>query len=236
MPIQAEHFAVPHPSQPVVAVVGSSLVFPVRRIHCVGRNYADHVKEMGHDGRETPIFFMKPADAVVADGTSIPYPPMTRNLHHEVELVVAIGRAARHVSVERALESIYGYAVGVDLTRRDLQDEAKKGGKPWEAAKSFDHSAPIGAISRAADVGHLERGYIRLAVNGQSRQAGDISQMTWSVAEIISQLSRYVQLVPGDLIYTGTPAGVGHLVPGDQVTAEIHGLTRLHFSIGAPSA
>ncbi|MBL8575171.1 MAG: fumarylacetoacetate hydrolase family protein [Hyphomicrobiaceae bacterium] len=229
-----DRYVIAHPHTPTVAVANSDKLFPVRRIHCVGRNYADHIKEMGNDEREPPIFFQKPADAVVGDGETVPYPTLTRELHFEVELVIAIGKAGRHVGPNEARSMIYGYAIGIDLTRRDLQNSLKSKGQPWEMAKAFDHSAPIGAIHTTAEVGHPERGYIRLDVNGKTRQQGDLSQMIWSIPEIVANLSKSVQLAPGDLIFTGTPAGVGPVVPGDKITAEIHGLGTLTIRIGAP--
>jgi fumarylpyruvate hydrolase len=220
---------------PGVFVAGSADVFPVRRIYCVGRNYADHAKEMGGTGREAPFFFAKPADAVVpvaaGDEGRIAYPPRTANFHHEVELVVAIGRAGAAVTVAQASELVFGYAVGVDLTRRDLQAEFKKKAQPWEMAKGFDRSAPIGPIVPKGDCGPMAAGEIALSVNGAERQHGDLSGMIWSVPEIIAELSSYVELRAGDLIYTGTPAGVGPLLPGDRVSARIRGLGELKLAI-----
>ncbi len=215
---------IPFPPQPTVAVAGTEARFPVRRIFCVGRNYAAHAREMGNDDREPPFFFTKPADAVVDSGATIPYPPETADLHHEVELVVAVGAAGRNVSVERARDLVYGYAVGIDLTRRDLQAEAKRSGRPWDMAKGFDHSAPCGAIAPVARIGHPQEGAIRLAVAGRERQAGDLSQMVWSVAETISCLSRLVELARGDLVFTGTPAGVGAVGRGERMDAHIDGI------------
>lgn len=213
------------------AIAGTGDVFPVRRIHCVGRNYAEHAREMGASGREPPFFFAKPGDAAVsvADGAEgrIAYPPRTANLHHEIELVVAIGRAGARIAVTKARDHIFGYAVGVDLTRRDLQAELKKKAQPWEMAKAFDQSAPIGPIHPAKSCGHPERGAIVLAVNGVERQRGDLADMIWSVPEVIAELSTYVELRPGDLIFTGTPSGVGPLERGDRVSAGIAGLSSL---------
>jgi len=221
-------FAIAEPERPSLAVAGGSALFPVRRIYCVGRNYADHAREMGHDPtREPPFFFMKPADAVLADGMPVPYPPGTANLHHEVELVVALGRQGRSVEPADALDLVFGYAVGNDLTRRDLQAAAKAKGQPWEVAKGFDHSAPISALKPALDIGHPAKGAITLAVNGQMRQQGDLADMTWSVPEIIAHLSRLFVLMPGDLIFTGTPAGVGPVGPGDVMEAAIEGVGSL---------
>lgn len=225
-------FAVPAPLPPSVAIAGSAQRFPVHRIYCVGRNYAEHAKEMGSDPeRDPPVFFAKPADAVVPSEAVIAYPPGTSNLHHEIELVVAIGRGGRDIATAGALEHVFGYAVGNDLTRRDLQHIAKRQGAPWDAAKGFDASAPIGAI-RPAAVGHLSSGRIWLSVNGELRQDADVSAMIWSVPEIIAQLSKLFLLVPGDLIYTGTPAGVGPLQPGDRLEGGIDGLEGLRNTIG----
>lgn len=203
--------------------------FPVRRIYCVGRNYAAHAREMGHDpDREPPFFFMKPADAVayVAPGSvgEFPYPSSTSDVHHEMELVAALGLGGRDIPVERALEHVYGYALGLDMTRRDLQAEAKKLGRPWDVAKGFDHSAPLGPIHPASRVGHLERGTIRLTVNGIEKQRSDVSQLIWSTAETIAYLSTLFELFPGDLIFTGTPEGVGAVSRGDLMTGAVDGL------------
>ncbi len=225
-------FVLPPPAAPSIAVVDSEDRCPVRRIFCVGRNYADHAKEMGGDpDRELPFFFSKPADAVVEDGAQIPYPPRTSELHYETELVVVIGRGGRNVAVDGALDHVFGYAIGNDLTRRDLQREAKAKGRPWDLSKGFDHSAVVGPVHPASRVGHLARGYIRLDVGGERRQEADLADMIWSVPEIVSILSSYVALAPGDLIYTGTPAGVGPLRPGDDCVATVEGLGALEFSI-----
>jgi fumarylpyruvate hydrolase len=227
-------YAIEPPSQPSVAITDSAARFPVRRIFCVGRNYADHVREMGSDPKsEPPVFFTKPADAVVESGTSIPYPQNTSNFHHEVELVLALGMGGVEIAEASALDCVWGYAVGVDLTRRDRQAEAKQAGGPWDAAKGFDHSAPLGALTPAGAVGHPSTGAIRLAVNDAVRQDDDIAQMIWSVPEIIAALSRTWELKAGDLIFTGTPKGVGPLQPGDTVRAEIAGLAPLTFQIAA---
>ena len=225
-------YAVPLWSQPTVPVDGGD-PFPVRRIYCVGRNYAAHAREMGADpDREPPFFFTKPADAVVADGGTVPYPPATSNLHHEIELVVAIGRGGRDIPVESALEHVYGYAVGLDMTRRDLQNAAKKEGKPWDMGKGFDHSAPCSAIRRAADIGHPTKGAVTLSVNGEPRQKGDLSDLIWSVSETISYLSGLVELQPGDLIYTGTPEGVAAVTTGDRLEGAVEGVGTLTVTIG----
>ena len=214
---------------PSIAVQGGAGRFPVRRILCVGRNYAAHRREMGGDDRDPPFFFAKPADAVVATGADIPYPLATADLHHEVELVAALGAGGTDVAVDGALALVFGYAVGVDLTRRDLQAAARAKSQPWEAAKGFDNSAPIGDI-RPAD-GAAPQGRIRLAVNGQTRQDAVVADMIWNVAEIISQASRLWRLEPGDVIFTGTPEGVGPLVRGDTIEGEIDGVGRLDFHI-----
>ncbi|WP_114394855.1 fumarylacetoacetate hydrolase family protein [Oleisolibacter albus] len=221
-------FVIAAPDQPSLAVAGGDGRFPVRRIYCVGRNYADHAREMGADPvREPPFFFMKPADAVMPDGADIPYPPGTANLHHEVELVAAIGATGRDVAVEKALDLVWGYGVGNDLTRRDLQGQAKAKGHPWDVGKGFDHSAPVSPLRPVTEIGHPATGAIALSVNGTLRQQGDLGDMIWSVAEIIAHLSRLFVLQPGDLIFTGTPAGVGAVVAGDVIEASIAGVGRL---------
>ncbi len=227
-------WVVPPPSTPAVAVADSEESFPVHRIYCVGRNYRDHVREMGGDpAREPPIFFSKPADAVHASGEDVPYPGRTASLHHEIELVVALRRGGRDVVVPDAIDLVYGYAVGNDLTRRDLQAEARKKGAPWDTAKGFDASAPITPIRPASEIGHPRHGRIWLEVNGVIRQEADIGEMIWSVAEILSELSAYYALRPGDLVFTGTPAGVGSLAPGDLVRGGIEGVGILQHGIVA---
>jgi len=217
------------PARPSVAVAGSDQRFPVRRIFCVGRNYADHVKEMGGDPKaDPPIFFTKPADAVADSGAEIAYPPKTEALHHEAELVVALKAGGADIPAARALDCVHGYAAGCDLTRRDLQAAAKAGGKPWDEAKGFDASAPIGAIRPGAET---PEGRITLTVNERTRQDGALADMIWSVPEIIAALSQSFALKPGDLIMTGSPEGVGPLAPGDQVAVEVSGLAPLRFSI-----
>jgi fumarylpyruvate hydrolase len=217
-------FAVP---QPTVEVAGGAR-FPVHRIYCVGRNYAAHVREMGaNPDREPPCFFMKPADAVAANGTTVPYAPRTNDLHHEVELVVAIGVGGHDISAAAALEHVFGYAVGNDLTRRDLQAAAKRAGLPWDVAKGFDRSAPIAAIRPVGAGGHVTQGRIWLEVNGQLRQDANLTEMIWSVPEIIVELSTLYELQPGDLIFTGTPAGVGPVQRGDTLVGGIDGLETL---------
>jgi len=213
------------PPAPVAVPVQGGGLFPVRRIYCVGRNYAEHAREMGHDpDREPPFFFGKPADAIVTGGGEVPYPSLTQNLHHEIELVVAIGAAGSDITVEAAPGHIFGYAVGLDLTRRDLQQEARKAGRPWDMGKGFDHSAPIGEIAPVAAAGHPETAWIELRVNGETRQAADIADMTWSVPEIVAELSRFIALQPGDLIFTGTPAGVSAIVRGDLLEGSVAGV------------
>ena len=225
-------YAVPAPVQTSVEVAGSSERLPVHRIYCVGRNYAAHAREMGMDPeREPPFFFSKPADAVVPNGAPVPYPPRTGNLHHEIELVVAIGTGGRDIPLASALAHVFGYAVGNDLTRRDLQFAAREKGQPWDVSKGFDRSAPVTAIRRAAEVGHLERGRIWIEVNGERRQQADLSEMIWNVPEIIAELSTLFDLVPGDLIFTGTPAGVGPVQRGDSLVGGIDGLETLRTTI-----
>ncbi|TLD44304.1 MAG: Fumarylpyruvate hydrolase [Accumulibacter sp.] len=220
-------FVFPPPPRVALPVTGSDALFPVRRVYCVGRNYADHAIEMGADSREPPFFFSKPADALVAGGGDVPYPPLTGDLQHEVELVVALAAGGERIPVSQALDCVFGYAVGLDLTRRDLQQRAKEKGHPWDMAKGFDHSAPIGAITPLATSGHPLHGAIRLRVNGQLRQDGDLGQMSWKVAEIITNLSTYVHLQAGDLIFTGTPAGVSTVTRGDLLEATVAGVGEL---------
>lgn len=220
------------PLAPTVEVAGSTARFPVHRIYCVGRNYAAHAREMGMDPeREPPFFFTKPADAVVPNGAPVPYPPRTANLHHEIELVVAIGEGGKDIPVANALAHVFGYAVGNDLTRRDLQAAARNDGRPWDVAKGFDHSAPLTSIRRVADVGHPESGAIWLEVNGETRQRADLAEMIWDVPEIIAELSTYFELRPGDLVFTGTPAGVGPVQRGDSLVGGIDGLDTLRTTI-----
>ncbi|MBE7211820.1 MAG: fumarylacetoacetate hydrolase family protein [Gluconacetobacter diazotrophicus] len=210
---------------PTVPVSGTADRFPVRRIWCVGQNYADHAREMGGDpDRAPPFFFAKPADAAVPDGGDLPFPPATADLHHEVELVVAIGRSGRDLDPADVLDHVWGYAIGLDMTRRDLQAEAKRAGRPWALAKGFDQSCPIGPIHPASRIGHPSRGAITLSVDGVPRQQGDLSDMIWSVAEALSFLSRFVTLEPGDLLMTGTPSGVGPVRPGERVVGSCDAL------------
>ena len=219
--------------QPAVPVAGTDQAFPVHRIYCVGRNYAAHAREMGHDPqRTTPVFFMKPADAIVQSGSTVSYPSRTSNLQHEIELVVAIGEPGRDIAAADALEHVFGYAAGIDLTRRDLQLQAKESRGTWDTAKGFDQSAPVSALHRAADIGHPDSGRIWLSVNGEIRQNADLNELIWSVPEALAELSTFFALVPGDLVFTGTPAGVGPLEIGDKVTGGIDGIDEIAIDIG----
>lgn len=230
-------FVLPPPVQASVPVVGHSERFPVHRIYCVGRNYAEHAKEMGFTGREAPFFFMKPADAVLcADegaALSMPYPSLTSNLHHEIELVVAMGKGGKHIPATQAMEHIWGYAVGLDMTRRDLQNDMKKQGRPWCIGKAFEASAPISAITPAAQAGNVQHAEIWLQVNGQDRQRSNVNQLIWNIAETIEHLSNAWELQPGDLIMTGTPEGVGAVQTGDVLEGGISGLGTLRVKITA---
>ena len=225
------------PPAPVasVPVVGRAERFPVHRIYCVGRNYEEHAKEMGFTGREPPFFFMKPADAVLpvepGQTAPLPYPSLTANLHHEIELVVAIGQGGKNIAAADALQHIYGYAVGLDMTRRDLQNDMKKQGRPWCIGKGFDASAPIGPITPAAQAGDVQHAAIWLQVNGQDRQRSSVAQLIWNVAETIEHLSAAWELQPGDLIYTGTPEGVGAVVRGDVLEGGVDGLGTLRLQV-----
>ncbi|WP_028034867.1 fumarylacetoacetate hydrolase family protein [Chelativorans sp. J32] len=226
-------FVIPAPEVPSVAVAGHVGRFPVRRIFCVGRNYAAHAREMGHDpDREDPFFFTKPADAVVDSGATIPYPPLTSDLHHEIELVAAIGKGGNDIPVEAALAHVWGYAVGIDLTRRDLQAEAKKAARPWDWAKGFDNSAPCGPLRPVESIGHPAKGRIWLSVDNETRQDADLSDLIWPVANVIAFCSKAVRLEPGDLIFTGTPEGVGRVDPGQQITGGIEGLGEISIQVG----
>ena len=228
-------YVVAAPETVSLPIAGSSDRFPVRRVYCVGRNYEAHAKEMGFTGREPPFFFMKPADAVVpvpaGSVGEIDYPTLTRDLHHEIELVVAIGKGGRDIAVAEAAKHIYGYAVGLDMTRRDLQGDMKKQGRPWCIGKAFDQSAPIGPVTPIARCGEITQGAISLTVNGAPRQASDVSMLIWSVAEVIAHLSAAWQLAPGDLIMTGTPEGVAAVVRGDRMHGEIAGLGALDVAV-----
>lgn len=225
-------FVIALPKTPSLAVEGQSARFPLRRVYCVGRNYSEHAREMGHDpDREPPFFFSKPADAVVPASGSVPYPTLTEDLHYEVELVVAIAQGGKNIAVADALSHVWGYTVGVDLTRRDLQAQAKKMGRPWDFAKGFDASAPASPLLPVSQTGHPATGKIWLDVNGEQRQRGDLSDQIWQVADVISYLSQAVELQPGDLIYTGTPAGVGAVQRGDVITGGIEGLSDFSFTL-----
>jgi len=222
------------PATPSVAVSGSSSRFPVRRVFCVGRNYASHAREMGSDpNREPPFFFTKPADAVVPASGAVPYPPSTDDLHHEIELVVALGAGGANIDPAQALDLVWGYGVGLDLTRRDLQAAAKDSGRPWDMAKGFDASAPCSALHPVSEVGHPAEGRIWLEVNGALRQEGNLNELIWPIADVIAYLSRFVTLAPGDLIYSGTPSGVAALKPGDRVRAGVDGVDSFELEIGA---
>lgn len=216
-----------------VPVAGSAARFPVHRIYCIGRNYADHAKEMGAQtvSRANPVFFMKPADAVVAEGGDIPYPPATGELHHEVEMVVGLSSGGRDIAAARALDCVFGYGVGLDLTRRDLQAAMKAKGLPWDVAKGFDGSAPVSALRAAAEIGHPRRARLSLSVNGEVRQDADIADMIFAIPEIIAELSKLFELKAGDLIFTGTPAGVGPLQRGDTFRASLQGIAELEGRI-----
>lgn len=229
------NYVIPPPPVSSIAIANSEARFPVRRIFCVGRNYAAHAREMGRDpDREPPFFFTKPADAVVDAGETIAYPPQTNNFHYEAELVVAIGKAGSRIAAEYALDHVWGYAIGNDLTRRDLQLAARELGRPWDWGKAFDRSAICGPLHPVSSVGHIQQGSIRLLVNGEVKQAADMSELIWPVPDIISILSQSMALKAGDLIYTGTPAGVGALVPGDVCVVEIAGLGSITTFIGEP--
>ena len=229
-------YVLPAQAVPSAAVVGTAARFAVRRIFCVGQNYASHAREMGSDPhREPPFFFMKPATALLGDNAELPYPPRTANLHHEVELVAAIGRGGRRIAAAAALGHVYGYAIGNDFTRRDLQAVAKEKGRPWDVAKGFDHSAGLGPIHPVAGAVHPAKGAIWLTVNGHERQRGDLADMIWTVADVLAELSTLFDLEPGDLVYTGTPAGVGAVTTGDVVVAGIDGFGTLTTRIVAPA-
>ena len=225
-------FVITAPETASVAVAGSSARFPVRRVFCVGRNYAAHAREMGSDpNREPPFFFTKPADAVIPASGAVPYPPSTNDLHHEIELVVALKAGGKDIDAAQALDLIWGYGVGLDLTRRDLQAVAKDAGRPWDMAKGFDASAPCSALHPVSDVGHPAQARIWLEVNGALRQEGNLDEMIWPIADVIASLSRLVTLAPGDLIYSGTPSGVGALQPGDRVRGGVDGVDTFELTI-----
>ncbi len=223
--------------RPAAAIAGTDDTFPVGRIFCIGRNYAAHAREMGTDpNREAPFFFTKWAAALVPNGATVPYPPESANYHFEAELVIAIGKEGAKVSEANALELVFGYAVGLDMTRRDLQLDAREQGRPWDTGKNFAYSAPMAAISRVADVGQMVNAPIRLTVNGDIKQDADIADLIWDCAETIAYVSRFERLLPGDLIFTGTPAGVGAVVPGDVIDVTIEGLVPLRVTIGDKEA
>jgi len=224
-------YAIEPPPRPALPVEGSDQLFPVRRVYCVGRNYAEHAIEMGHDpNREPPFFFQKNPDALVTTG-EFPYPPKTSDVHHEIELVVALGKGGSNIATERALDHVWGYAVGLDMTRRDLQGEAKKMGRPWEVGKSFEASAPCGPLVPASRIGHPARGAVWLDVNGRRRQTGDLSQLIWNIPETITYLSGLFTLAPGDLIMTGTPAGVGAVQKGDVLRGGVEGVGEIEVRV-----
>jgi len=224
-------YVIDFPPVTTLPVVGSSDVFPVNRIYCVGRNYAEHAREMGHDpDREPPFFFMKPANALVPNGATIPFPQVTKDLHHEIELVVAIGKGGADIQSKNALDHVWGYGVGLDMTRRDIQNDAKKLGRPWEMGKGFDNSAPCTALQPAAKIGHPAQGAIWVKVNGVTKQSSDLKEMIWNVPDSIAYLSGLITLQPGDLIYTGTPAGVGAVQRGDKLEGHVDGVGDLTVS------
>ena len=227
-------FVISPPPRAAIAVAGTDKMFPVRRIWCVGRNYEEHIREMGHDVRDPPFFFSKPADAIVPDGGTVPYPPLTKDMHHEVELVVALKSGGRNITPERAPNCIFGYGVGIDLTRRDLQIASRDMKRPWEIGKAFDASAPCGALQPAARIGHPSKGRIALSVNGKVRQEGDLAQMIWKVPEVIEKLSEMVALAAGDIIMTGTPSGVAATVAGDRLECEVERVGKLTVTMGPP--
>ena len=225
-------FVIAAPAIPSLPVVGDSKRFPVNRIYCVGRNYADHAREMGHDpDREPPFFFMKPATAIVTDDQAMAYPALSKDVHHELEMVVAIGKGGSNISADHALDHVWGYGLGLDMTRRDLQGEAKKMGRPWDTGKAFDQSAPCSALVPVSQCGHLSKGRIYLTVNGQVKQDGDLAMMIWNVPETIAYLSTLFTLMPGDLIFSGTPAGVAAVQRGDVLEGHVDGLPVLHTKI-----
>jgi fumarylpyruvate hydrolase len=227
-----DDYVISPPAPPSLSVAGSSKVFPVRRVWCVGRNYLEHIREMGNDEREPPFFFAKPSDALVRDGATIPYPSLTKDLHFEVELVVALKSGGRNIPVGKANDCIYGYGVGIDLTRRDLQIASRNIKQPWEIGKFFDNSAPCSALRPASEIGHPSRGKITLKVDGRLEQEGDLAQMIWNVPETISKLSEMVELAAGDVIFTGTPSGVGPVTEGEKMECEVEGVGRLAITIG----
>ena len=232
--MNATAFVIPVPPQASIPVAGEQKSFPVRRIWCVGRNYLEHIREMGNDERDPPFFFAKHADMLEKDGATIPYPPLTKDLHHEVELIVAMKSGGLNIPTDKALDHVFGYAVGIDLTRRDLQIASRDIKRPWEIGKAFDHSAPCGPLKPASAIGHPAKGRIVLKVNGKVRQDGDLAQMIWNVPEVIEKLSEMVALAPGDIIMTGTPSGVAATVAGDRIECEVEGVGKLAVTIGQP--
>lgn len=225
-------YVIDPPIVPSLPVVGDTRRFAVNRIYCVGRNYADHAREMGHDpDREPPFFFMKPANSIVTDGKDMQYPNLSKDVHHEIEMVVAIGTGGANITADKALEHVYGYGVGLDMTRRDLQGEAKKMGRPWDTGKAFDQSAPCAALTPVTQCGHLSQGAVKLSVNGELRQEGDLNQLIWNIPDTIAYLSTLFTLEPGDLIMSGTPAGVGPVNKGDVLEGTVEGLTPLKIKI-----
>lgn len=225
-------FVIPALEIPSLPVAGDTKRFPVNRIYCVGRNYADHAREMGHDpDREPPFFFMKPATAIVTEGRAMAYPSLSKDVHHEIEMVVALGKGGANIPADQALNHVWGYGVGLDMTRRDLQGEAKKMGRPWDTGKAFDQSAPCSALVPASQCGHLSKGRIYLNVNGQIKQDGDLAMMIWNVPDTIAYLSTLFTLMPGDLIFSGTPAGVAAVQRGDVLEGHVDGLPNLHTTI-----
>lgn len=229
---KAASYVIDPPAIPALPVRGTSDLFPVHRIYCVGRNYAEHAREMGHDpDREPPFFFMKSPDTLLPNGGDFPYPARTRDVHHEIELVVALAKGGTDIPVERALDHVYGYAVGLDMTRRDLQGEAKKLGRPWEVGKSFEFSAPCSEVVPARVIGHPTQGAVWLDINGERRQRGDLDQLIWKIPEMIAQLSTLFTLAPGDLIFSGTPAGVGPVQRGDLLEGGVEGVGEIRVRV-----
>src|SRR5258708_7393965 len=235
MSVDANSYVITPPPRAAIAVAGTDKAFPVRRIWCVGRNYEEHIKEMGHDVRDPPFFFSKPADAVVPDGSTVPYPSLTKDMHHEVELVVALKSGGRNIKLANALDCIFGYGVGIDLTRRDLQIASRDMKRPWEIGKAFDASAPCGPLQPADKIGHPSKGKIALKANGKVRQDGDLAQMIWNVPEVIVKLSEMVELAPGDIIMTGTPSVVAATVAGDKLEFESAGVGKRTRTIRPPT-
>ena len=229
-------YAVSPPEEAYLDIAGSDEKYPVRRIYCIGKNYVAHIREMNLDEREPPVIFMKPRDAIMRNGGKIPYPVFTDNLHYECELIVALKSGGYNIPVTEASGHIFGYAVGLDMTRRDHQAEAMAKGMPWDATKGFDHSAPVGPVTRVEDTGVMASGHVRLKVNGATRQDADISLLIWTIDEIIAELSRQYKLMPGDIIMTGTPAGVGAIATGDVLDCSVDGLEPMQLSIGEPAA